>query len=136
MLLIAATAIFSQQTNPAPTLTKQDFLQKRKKQLTACYILAGTGITLSMVSLSITAKNLEGVFDPNTINISENNRTADILGYTGLGLMAASIPFFISAGKNKKKAATLSLKNEKCSQLQKSSIVYKNIPSLTLKINL
>ncbi len=136
MLLIAATAIFSQQTNPAPTLTKQDFLQKRKNQITAGKILAGTGLTMSMIGICIAIKDVGDIFDPNSVNISKNTRIADILGYTGLGLMAASIPFFIAAKKNKKKAITLSFKNEKVPQLQKRNIVYNNLPSLTLKISL
>jgi hypothetical protein len=48
----------------------------------------------------------------------------------------SSIPFFIAAGRNKRKGMSLSLKNETAPQLQKNIFVYKPVPSLTLKINL
>ena len=54
----------------------------------------------------------------------------------GLAGMLGSIGFFISAHKNKKKALSLSFKNEQSSQLQKSMVLYRSVPSLTLKINL
>lgn len=39
MLLILSATSFSQQSNPSPTLTKQDYLQKSKHQNTAAWLL-------------------------------------------------------------------------------------------------
>ncbi len=50
--------------------------------------------------------------------------------------MLGSIPFFIAASKNKKKAMSLSFKNETIPQVYKRSIVSIPVPSLIIKINL
>jgi hypothetical protein len=47
-----------------------------------------------------------------------------------------SILFYIAAHGNKKKGMNLSFKIESVPQLQKSSFVYKSLPSLSLKITL
>lgn len=56
----------------------------------------------------------------------------------GVGLCAAvgSIPLFIASGKNKRRAMSVSFKNEPAPQLQKNSFVYRSVPSLSLKISL
>jgi hypothetical protein len=46
----------------------------------------------------------------------------------------SSVPFFISSSVNKNKGMNLSLKIEKTQQIQKSSFVYRTVPSLTLEV--
>ena len=41
VFLSIAFSTFSQQTNPSPSLTKQDYLNKSKKQKTVAWILTG-----------------------------------------------------------------------------------------------
>jgi len=59
-----------------------------------------------------------------------------VLGYSGLVLAAASIPLFIAASKNKKKAMSMSFKNQMVPQFQGTGFIYKPIPSLSLTIKI
>lgn len=143
MLLIIATATFSQQTTPSPVLTKQDWLKKSKNQKTAAWLLVGGGVVLSSTSLILIAtKGAEDVFNiiPGIVTgdpTPQNNYTTETILLTGgAAAILSSIPLFIASGKNKGKSMSLSFKNERTRQLQKSSFVYRAVPSLTLKISL
>jgi len=127
LLLAVAVTSFSQQTDPSLVLTKQDYLQKSKQQKTAAWIMLSSGAAMIGGGLAI---NLSGGI------LSGNGSKGLWLSYLGGATALASIPFFIGASKNKKKAAGLSFKNETIPQLQKNSFVFKMAPSLTLKINL
>ena len=147
-MLVITTATFSQQNIPSPTLTKQDYLTKSKSQKKAAWVLLGGGFALSSIG-AITAAPKAGedigyaiLLLPNAIagNVQpepENNYTAQtILLIGGLASMFSSIPLFIASGKNKTKAMSLTFKNETSPQIQRSSFVYRTIPSLTLKFQL
>lgn len=138
-----AVAAFSQQTNPPPTLPKQDYLLISKHQKTAAWLLVGGGVVLSATSLILIAqKGAEDVFNiiPGVITGDpkpQHDYTAEtILLTVGGAAMLSSIPLFIASGRNKGKSLSLSLKNETTRQLQKNSFVYKTIPSITFKISL
>jgi len=120
MSLIIANATFCQQTNPSPNLIKQDYLQKSKKQKLAARILLSAGGVLMMAGVFVITDDVGGIFDPGD---QENGSLADMLGYTGIAVALASIPLYIAAGKNKKKALSISFKNETSPQLPKSSFV-------------
>lgn len=82
-----------------------------------------TGILVSVLTLTPT-------------NDNNNSSAAELLLITGAASMLGSIPLFIAAGKNKRKALSLSFKNEKMRPLNKTSFVYRDIPSLNLKLEL
>ena len=147
-LLVLTTATFSQQNSSSPTLTKQDYVKKSKSQKTAAWVLLSGGFTISTIG-ALTAAPKAGedigyaiLIIPNTLtgNLQpepQNNYTAQtILLIGGLASILSSIPLFIASGKNKTKALSLSFKNEPSLQLQKSSFVYRAIPSLTLNFQL
>jgi len=50
--------------------------------------------------------------------------------------LTASIPLFIASGKNKRRAASLSVSNIRTQQIKDRSMAYKPIPTGSLKINL
>ena len=125
MLLMLATISFSQQNNPSPALTKQDYLRKSKHQKITAFCLAGGGIIVWLAGVS---KNMN-----QDDNIDGGGEVAMAIGSIAA---LASIPMFIIASKNKKKAAALTFKNEPSLQVQKSSFVYRAVPSLTLKFQL
>lgn len=133
-LLIIATATFSQQTNLSPTLTKGNYLVKSKKQKKTARILLGGGSVFVITGMIIPKGEIihEGFLG----NDYKNDGIKGTFRLSGILSMAGSIPFFIAGTKNKKKAASLSFKNEKAPQLQKNQYVYRAIPSLTLKISL
>ena len=120
-----ALAAFSQQNNPSPTLTKQNYLLKSKNQNTAAWILLGSGLAMVGGGLAI---NLSGGI------LNGNGSKGLWLSYLGGAVTITSIPFFIAASKNKKKAVSLSFKNVISPQIK--NFVYRTVPSLTLKISL
>jgi hypothetical protein len=133
LVLFIGKFSFCQETIPSPTLTKQDYLKKSKSQKTASKIIAGTGAAVALTGILLAIDDVGGIFDPRD---QENTKTADALAYTGLVIMAGSIPFFIASSKNRKKAMSMSFKNQRIPQLQNNGFVYRAIPSLSFKINL
>jgi hypothetical protein len=61
--------------------------------------------------------------------------TGVVIGGIGFLATIGSIPLFIASGKNKRRGMNLSFKNEMTPQIQKSSFVYRPIPSVSLKIS-
>lgn len=133
MFFFISVVIFSQQTNPALPSTKQDFLKKSKSQKIIAWILAGTGVTSVIISIA-TIDGTE-LFSSLAGNNKPVNRFG-ILFFGGCIVSLSSIPFFISSGKNKRKAMSLSFKMEQVPQLQIASLVNKPIPSISLKLRL
>ncbi len=147
LLLITATS-FCQQIDSLPTLDKQDYLQKSKKQKTAAWLLLSGGFVLSTVGAVVALDDAVaatdealitivslGTVDPE-INDKDNTALANVLFFTGLGSMIGSIPLFSAAKKNKRRGMSFSLSNQKIPSLQKSNFVYHQIPSVKLKIGL
>jgi len=127
MLLITATSTFSQQTNPYPTLTKQDYLKKSKHQKIAARTLVGVGG--SLVFLGSIKFNFAGSYD------EVNNSRSTVFLVTGLAAIGTSIPLFIASSKNKKKAADVSFSMEKAPHIQQGSFVNHSYPALSFRIN-
>src|SRR5947208_10675345 len=134
VLLIVVLATFGQQNNPSLNLPKQDYLQKSKHQKTAAWIMLGGGAILFSVGSILSAHDVVDVFTGQPQNA--NPVLDDVLAATGAAAMLGSIPLFIASSKNKKKAVSLSLKNELIPKIFKISLVYHNIPSVTLKVAL
>ena len=137
ILIIAAilhfSESFSQQTNPAPSLSKQDYLAKSKKQKTGAWGLLGFGAAMLVGGTIIAASETEDRWNDGG---GENLEAAAVVAAIGVAAMAGSIPLFIASGKNKRKAASLSFNNMRILQLKNSSLVYKPMPAVSLKINL
>lgn len=123
LMLVVSSSLFSQQ----PLLTEEEYLRKSKSQKTAAWVLFGGG--LGMVSGGI-AINLSGGI------LNGNGSKGLWLSYVGGATVLSSIPLFITASKNKRKAASLSMSNEKIQTLQKGSFAYKFVPAVRLTIRL
>jgi len=125
---------FSQQAEePKMELTKQEYLKKSKSQKTAGRILlGGGGILIGAGLLTNLSNGLGNLF----VEESQKNSSGDIFTVLGVISIAGSIPLLISAGKNKRKALSLSVKNQPSQVLQNNRLYSKIIPSLTFKINL
>jgi len=87
--------------------TKDFYLQKSKNQKTVFYVFATT---------------------------DTEYYTGGFIAAGGFAALAISIPFFTASLKNKRKAISISFKNETAPQIQSSRFVYKSVPSLTLKV--
>ena len=127
LLLMVAVTSFSQ---PAPVV-KKDYLKKSSNQKFTAWVLLGGGAAV----VGITALSNLGV------DFTGPKKEFPVVPVgIGAACMVGSIPFFIASGKNKRKAMSMSFKNERIpSRLlsgQKSSFVNRAVPSLSLKISL
>ena len=130
MLLIISVTSFSQQTKPAPALTKQDYQNKSEGQNSAAWVLlsVGTAVLAGTMISEATSVCFGG-------GCPKKSFPVVLVGLGGTAVVS-SIPFFIASSRNKKKAMSLSFKNETTPQLQKDGFTNRPVPSLTLKINL
>jgi len=116
------------------------FLQKSKNKQKVAWIMAGGGATLLLTGIIIPRREIiynDIIFgQPVSFTGYKNDGIKALFALTGTLSILGSIPFFISSHHNKKKSASLSFKNEPVQQINKSSMVYRNIPSLGIKINL
>ncbi len=113
------------------TNTKNDYLKKSRNQKTAAWVLLGGGFVVTMVGVGVASNN----FWEDIITGKESARGTGA-AITGLALMAGSVPLFIASGKNRRKAFSLSIKNEKMHYPYKNSLLQKPVPSLSLTMNL
>lgn len=144
LVFITTSSGFCQQTRVNTELSKEDYLQKSKRQKTAAFVFLGSGIVLSSVSLTILAAHASA--DVGTIVISgiagvpppkqHSYSTEKILLISGGIAILSSIPLFSASTKNKRKAISLSFKNEMIQQVQNKSFVKIPAPSLSVRISL
>lgn len=97
------------------------FLLKSKKQITAAWIILGSGAAMTITGLSIITKDageevsatLTSIFTLGSVTPEETKRRAagPILAIAGTTAMLGSIPLFTASGKNKRKAEII-IKNE------------------------
>ena len=113
---------------------KEHYLKKRKTQNTIGWVLAGTGAGLIVVSFATIDVNDFGdaIFNGDDSGLN----TSAALFVTGCVVAVSSIPFFIAAGKNKKKAMSISFKLQSVPQLKEIYLTNFKTPSLTLKVQL
>ena len=136
MILIVSAQSFGQQASLYETATTNDYLLKSKRQKTTAWVLLGGGFVVSVVSIA--AGTVKTINDPGVIIDEKGLKGETVVFGVGLVSMAGSIPFFISASKNKRKAVSMSgsLKMEKISVIQNRTLVQTSYPALSLKIDL
>ena len=122
MLLIFSATTFCQETQPAAPLTREEYLKKSKNAKIAGFVVLGLGLGVLVVA-------------------SQADVDYDALGtlvFVGGILTLTSIPIFISAGKNKRRAknATVGFKFERTQTLQQNAISFRSVPALSIKLQL
>ena len=130
MIALTGISIIAQQTEPGRQLTKQEYLDKSKRQKTTGWVLIAGGTAMAVIG---------GIIFEQSEFLSEDDPDTDLGGIlfaTGLAADLASIPFFISSGKNARKAATISFKNQKILLPLQNGFVKKNRPAITLIVHL
>jgi hypothetical protein len=146
ILLAVVANSFGQKLEPSPTLSKQDYLRKSKKQKTAAWILLGGGFVLSTTGAVIAATEVTtetvGFIISGLAGVAAEepkaSNTSEILLYTGLASMVGSIPLFVAASKNKNlgyKVST-SIKFEEGLLVRQSVLTKIQFPAIALTINL
>jgi len=135
MLFLVALSSFSQPTNTQPSLT-QDYIKKSKNQKKTGNILLFGGLSVMVTSFLIPEGELVheginlGIYDTSE-NKNDGIKAAFLL--TGFIATVSSIPLFIWSGKNRRKAASLSFKNESTVQMHNQNLVYTSIPAINIK---
>lgn len=120
VFIIFSLTCFSQETKPVnPPLTKQEYMKKSKTNKIAAWILLGVGATCFAI---VAPGNTD--FD--------NLGTIVVIG--GISVLT-SIPLFIAAAKNKKRALNASafFKIQKIPALP--NMAYANMPALSVRLN-
>jgi ABC-type Fe3+ transport system permease subunit len=145
LLLVFATASFSQQIVQKKSLTQADYLQKSKKQKKAgsIFLVVGAGLIITAFIIPRGELVSGGIYCGPGAGILcneeyENDGIKSAFFIAG-GLSAfGSIPFFIASSKNKKKARAASafINMEKVPVLQAATIRNQTFPALGLKISL
>lgn len=106
--------------------TYESYMKKRKNNRGVGWLLLGGGLVFVVGGTAINLRhNL--IFDSNTSDDNEGLWAV----YLGGASMLASVPFFVAAGDNKKKA--LMVKNQPAATLQ--PLKFRSMPSLTFVIN-
>ena len=103
-LLMILNASFGQQTNPVLELTKQDYLQKSKKQKKtgSVFFAVGAGLIITSVILPKGELLYDGICIFGFCDDKyQNDGMKAALGLTGVVSLLGSIPFFVASGKNK-----------------------------------
>jgi len=117
---------FAQQITDRPAKGTYEYhFAKQKSNRTAGWVLLSGGLLLGVTGVAI---DLGNMFDPS----KKDDKTGQIVSYTGITAMIGSIPCFIASGKHKRKA--LVLKKQPTATLQ--PLNFRSIPSLTLEIGL
>lgn len=136
IFLLIVINLYSQKTLEN-TASINYYLQKSKNQNTAGWILLGTGATMNIVGI-VGFSNNSMSFDDGILK-GGNAQKADTYGFimlAGLVMDIVSIPLFIVASGNKKKAARIELGNQIIYEPNYNLMVFqkKPVPSLTLKV--
>jgi uncharacterized membrane protein len=122
----------------AQEMSRQDYLDKSKRQKTAGFVTLGGGLVLGIIGASnyddgsnfnIIAPTVPKQKDP-------SNAMWSTLMITGGLAMIGSIPMFISSSKNKKKAAQLSFNPLPTNIPRYVGNMPRHVPSLTLTLPL
>ena len=121
LLIVLATATFGQQADTVKIMTRQDYLSRSKSQKVAGFIFLGIGATCIAIA-------------------APGNSSFDdlaILVLVGAVATIVSIPLFIAAGRNKRRAKTAvaGLQFEKAPYFQNNFVLH-SYPAMSIRINL
>ena len=113
-------------------LLKDQYLLKAKRQKTAAWVTLTTGITMLVGGLVVFSNSWEDNF------WSTSNTTTDVAGFvaiSGFFISLASVPIFVTASSNNKKAASLSVGYQHIYNAGPDMMLSKTaMPSLVLRI--
>ena len=133
LALIAIGFSSFSQTETDNIKTKKYYLDKSRKQRTAGWIMLGGGVALTGVGIAAgVAQSLDYV-----LGNEKSRNSGSVIASVGLLSALGSIPVFISASKNKRKAAEVAFGIQKL-----PSILYAANgpaafqPALTLKVSI
>ena len=129
--LISSISLLSKAQESSP-LTAEEYFKKSKRQGTAAKVMLISGSTIGLTGFYIAMRNTEGVL---FLGDRKKYDAGEALFFSGIGIAAASVPFFILSGKNKKKALKLVPKNEPVVLPVEKGLSKTHIAALSLKLS-
>lgn len=129
VLLLIGIIFQSSAQSEKLAISQASLMEKSSNQYTAGWIFLGAGSAFFITSLAISSN-----YD--YYNETSNQGLISVLGWTGSIAIITSVPLFLSAGKNARLAAKLSLQNHALYQPIPLGQPIPRIPSLSLKIPL
>lgn len=130
VLISIAISSFSQTSQPN-VKTKAYYLKKSHHQRTIGWIMLGGGVALT--ALGVGAANAELL--SSVEGSSKSGNLSSVLVGIGVASALGSIPLFISAAQNKRKAAALAFNMQKVPMLYTTNSRTIIQPALTLKVS-
>lgn len=125
---------FAQNTEPSSKSSATDYLLKSNKQKKAGWLLLGGGAGLTGIGLIV---GVSTVWNDILEGDTRGSNAAGIIMLTGLAGMAGSIPLFIAAGKNRRKAAAeVSFKMESSTIINQWAISARQYPVIAIRLSL
>ncbi|MCS5490392.1 hypothetical protein [Algoriphagus limi] len=131
-LFVMATFIGAAYPSFAQQMTKQDYLEKSKKQKTTAFILLGGGAAVAGAGVILFSENF-CIFGCTQSEVNASN-AGGVMFLAGGAAMIASIPVFVSSGKNARKAAELNFNYQPMNMPRYTGAIPKSYPALTLTI--
>ncbi len=125
-IILLASCFLSRNFIFSQAKAKEYFLERSKKQKTTAWILLATG----------SAAIITGAIIDSNIDNEVQSFTGGFIEVGGIICTLTSIPFFISSSKNKKRAATLTINNQKILSPLNDLFVVKRQVSVSLNIPL
>lgn len=139
MLFLEATGQPQQQLTTQ--LTKDEYLKKSKRQQTTGILLVCGGALVTTIGGAVALAStpfaiLERAGGTN--GGTKSLETGSIVLFSGLTIMAGSVPFFIASGKNKKLSRRANITFNLSQLPAEASVVYKQkqVPSIGVSIRL
>jgi hypothetical protein len=130
LLLLIAASTFAQRL-AIQQQPKEFYLQKAEKQMKAGWILLGVGTAGVVTGVILGSQKTSS----NEI-YSDENIAGYVLLIGGLAVDLCSIPLFVSASNNRKRAASISVGLQGNDPLQRSPFTTNVQPAVILRINL
>jgi hypothetical protein len=130
-LSIFSLFIFLQSFSQEPETQVQDksyYLKKSKNQKKGAWVLVGLGVGMTVGGILI---NLDQPF----FGPGSNSKKGLWLSYVGVATTLGSIPLFISAHRNKKKAAALAFNYQNILMPYQTGLALKKQPAIVFKID-
>jgi len=117
-------------------INKESLMLKHKNQKRLANILLISGGSLIVISGIVGIGETAAIYTTEGENLDNIFTATATIATIGILMSAASIPFYISAGSNKRKAAALSFQQQNIPYLKNNTVANSIIPSVSLKIKL
>ncbi len=129
--IVMAINAYSQEIKPNLQMTSEEYLQKSKNQSVTAGIMFGVGTAAMVGGLVVSAGSKDDFFEE--LNAGLIGTSLLLLGLT---LDVISIPIFISADKNRKRAmeAVSTIKFEDVPSWSGGAISQSNVPTLSIQV--